>query len=336
MKSRKKLTIVVFILILFSHSNLGFRTDATDSNTMMISLFSDQDSIIISEHIVQITMISFQEIIVKETINFVNNQSSPLSSLELWNNHSDSRDFYVEDEQGEIYHEKIENLITVYFRINISSGQPGVIFLNYVLENHFYKVVSESSDYYRFEFASTISYNTLEYRVDVRYVSRFHLFESQDVFPFYPSTNPPIWSGGYYNIDWKFNNAEPFSIDYLIYLCFEPPKTHMNVWGYVFGSLGFLGLGSFVTLWVMRRKQKEMMRKLDDIYLTNDQKFLIKLIAEKGGRITQKELVDSTEFSKSKVSRNLNPLEQGGFIRKEKWGNQYRVYLTELGKKVAE
>jgi len=311
-------------------------TDAIECKKELECSFSNQETIIISEHVVKISLLSFQKVIVNETISFINNQSSPLSSLDLWNNHTDRNGMIIEDDLGVLSHEATENLLRINLRSSISSGELGSIYLNYVLEDHFQQVVSESFDYYRFEFISTISYSTLVYEVDVRYVSSLHLYDRPEVLPYFPSTNPPIWSGGYYNIGWKFNNPKIFSIDYLIYLCFKSPKGNLKVRGYVLGALGFLGLGSFVTLWIMRKRQSKIMKKLDDIYLTDDQKLLLKLIAEKGGRTTQKELVNLTGFTKSKVSRNLNPLEQGGFVRKERWGNQYRVYLTDLGKKVIE
>ena len=78
------------------------------------------------------------------------------------------------------------------------------------------------------------------------------------------------------------------------------------------------------------------MKRIGEIYLSKDQKELLKLIHDQGGKQTQKELVTITGLSKSKISRDLNLLEEKGFVRKQRWGKQYRVYLTETGEKVIE
>jgi uncharacterized membrane protein len=90
------------------------------------------------------------------------------------------------------------------------------------------------------------------------------------------------------------------------------------------------------TLWIVNRRKRKTIRKLGEIFLTDIQRELLQIIVDKGGKITQKELVTITEYSKSKISRNLSPLEENEFITKQKWGNQYRVYITELGRKVIE
>jgi len=73
------------------------------------------------------------------------------------------------------------------------------------------------------------------------------------------------------------------------------------------------------------------MKILSETYLTEDQKIIIKSLQEKDGKMTQKELVLSTGHSKSKVSRDITLLEKNNFVRRQRWGRQYRVYLTDLG-----
>jgi uncharacterized membrane protein len=54
--------------------------------------------------------------------------------------------------------------------------------------------------------------------------------------------------------------------------------------------------------------------------LEGDERKAIELIAAKGGRILQNELVNSLDFSKAKVSRVLMNLEKRGIITKKKYG----------------
>jgi len=43
-----------------------------------------------------------------------------------------------------------------------------------------------------------------------------------------------------------------------------------------------------------------------------------------------------TGYTKNKVSRNLISLEQQQLIIREKWGRNYRIFITETGEKVAK
>jgi Uncharacterized membrane-associated protein/domain len=54
--------------------------------------------------------------------------------------------------------------------------------------------------------------------------------------------------------------------------------------------------------------------------LEGDERKTIELIAAKGGRILQNELVNSLDFSKAKVSRVLMNLERRGIVTKKKYG----------------
>jgi hypothetical protein len=54
--------------------------------------------------------------------------------------------------------------------------------------------------------------------------------------------------------------------------------------------------------------------------LEGDERKAVELIASKGGRILQNELVNSLDFSKAKVSRVLMNLEKRGIITKKKYG----------------
>ena len=102
------------------------------------------------------------------------------------------------------------------------------------------------------------------------------------------------------------------------------------------GPLLGLTLGcSFMYFW-MRRESAKLTEEMDKIYLTKNQQLLLKVIDEKQGKITQQELIAISNFTKSKVSRNLTPLEENGLISKEKWGREFKVYLTKKGSKLSK
>jgi uncharacterized membrane protein len=86
----------------------------------------------------------------------------------------------------------------------------------------------------------------------------------------------------------------------------------------------------------MRKSERKRKAKLERIYLTDTQKELLRIIYEKDKRLQQKDLLELTGFSKSKISRNLTPLVEKGLVIKEKWGREFIVEITEAGKKVVE
>jgi uncharacterized membrane protein len=86
----------------------------------------------------------------------------------------------------------------------------------------------------------------------------------------------------------------------------------------------------------MRRREIKARKAIGEIYLTDDQNLILKLVHQNDGRIAQKELLTQTNFSKAKLSRNISSLEEFGFITKEKWGREFRVYITKNGRKVVE
>ena len=104
----------------------------------------------------------------------------------------------------------------------------------------------------------------------------------------------------------------------------------------LFGTIIGFFLGISGTSWMIKYRERKTKRKLGQSLLTENQKFLIRLIYDKQGKISQKDLCEVTGFSKSKISRNLVPLEERGLIIREKWGRTYVVYLTEDGSEVIQ
>ena len=95
-----------------------------------------------------------------------------------------------------------------------------------------------------------------------------------------------------------------------------------------------MGIG--ITAIVARYIEKQAVKKLGTSLLSENQLELLKIIVENSGKVSQKALCELTSFSKSKISRNIVPLEERGLLRREKWGRTYVVYITDSGKKVVE
>lgn len=70
--------------------------------------------------------------------------------------------------------------------------------------------------------------------------------------------------------------------------------------------------------------------------LEGDERKAVELIAAKGGRILQNELVNSLDFSKAKVSRVLMNLERRGIIIKKKYGLTNCISIADELKDNAE
>jgi len=108
------------------------------------------------------------------------------------------------------------------------------------------------------------------------------------------------------------------------------------IWPYIVSPIFGLAAGVTGTVWFMRRREKRAIKKIGEIFLTDNQKQFLKIIIENGGKISQKELTVTTGYTKNKVSRNLISLEQQQLIIREKWGRNYRIFITETGEKLAK
>lgn len=63
--------------------------------------------------------------------------------------------------------------------------------------------------------------------------------------------------------------------------------------------------------------------------LEGDEREIVRVIMESGGEILQNELVNTLNFSKAKVSRNLMSLERRGIIKKNQYGLTNRIILAD-------
>jgi uncharacterized membrane protein len=102
------------------------------------------------------------------------------------------------------------------------------------------------------------------------------------------------------------------------------------------GIVGGLLFGVGGMFWMIRRREKKAVKAIGTTLLSESQIELIRVIYRNDGKVSQKQLCDITGFSKSKISRNIVPLEERGLVRRQKWGRTYVVYLSDSGKAVVE
>ena len=298
-------------------------------------VFSSQEQIASESHTTVITMENTEIIQVNETLIIRNTGEESIDSIVLWNNHI-MLDLSVREDENELISEEYNSSSAkiVYLNTELTFNTSRIIYLSYFLETSEYLVVvDDKPPYFHFSFDSMVFFSTYKYEITVRL----------PINSFIHDRSYPFASGGKvespanrFQITWLYYNLMTWE-GRAIYVYFdEPPGRITPVWVFIISPLSGLLIGCAATLWVVRRRKGKTIRKLGEVFLTDIQRKLLGIIIEKGGKITQKELVTLTEFSKSKVSRNLSPLEENGFITKQKWGNQYRVYITNLGRKVIE
>jgi len=301
-----------------------------------IQAISSADFTIIHQ-VTNIRIIDINEIIVFEDFAVKNNKNTTATEILFWINQT-IKQVEVEDDLGNLdwsvttdYYST--NLITVYLRNSLEAGQITNFRVIYALDLDVKIIVDENTSYYSFEYESTNSYYTETYELVVR-LPRQCFIHIEDPFCIYPDTFSPIISGDFVSITWVLENITLASNQAFWIRFDDPPGNPVPIWVYIVSPTLGLTLGAAIVYWLMRKRQKNAIEKIGKIFLSSDQKLLLNIIYENDGKISQQELINLTNFTKSKISRNLTPLEEFGLIEKEKWGREFKVYLTETGKKM--
>ena len=333
-----KLFTIATVLVLPATNSVTIAAHL-DTNVNVLAL--NQNDIIVTYQDVRIDFRSLDEIHVVEELEIKNLQNESISELEFWPSLDiNFRNIEVVDEEyapvNSIQNEFTRS-ITIYFDQQIDTNQSFIIRVNYYLDVTLDKIGKKSPYYYYFQFSPKIVYYTQEYNVTLGLPKNSWLHEDDIIHnPFLPINATYDSSGTRIFLYWAFSNIEP-STDFVISVWFDEPLDSKNpLWPYIVGPLGGIILGAAGVYWWMKRKEEEVMKEVGNIFLTQDQKLMLNLIVKSEGKITQKELIEKTGFTKSKISRNLTPLENNELISKERWGREYRVFITERGKKVIE
>jgi DNA-binding MarR family transcriptional regulator len=288
----------------------------------------------VTRHVTDVNITNIETLDVLETITIQNNQNDT-SFLYFWINQSffPSSLKILNSEKRILPYERVDtsNLYNISLHSQFNSSKETTILFFYRL-NIQLDPVSKNPTYYIFNFYQHFSYQTYYYKLFVRLPIDSYLHEGSNPIP-------EGWSQFYsqrWYIEWDFNEIiHPFDHkSFAIY--FDESLKPRPIWGYIVGPLLGMIAGAVIVYLLMRRGSSRLEEEIEKIYLTKNQQILLKLINEKEGKMTQQDIVKITNFTKSKVSRNLTPLEENGLIAKEKWGREYKVRLTKKGQKVVQ
>ncbi len=308
----------------------------------------DSTSLItIRSHIASVDIFSINSVSMSESFVIENLNPLPISSINLWLNHSINT-IIIEDAEGNLIYNwypitNTSNLIEVNFRYDVEQNETSSFVVKYDIITPLALTESDPSFYY-FEFYSTISHFTLAHTFSIILPERSFIHDSDGgLSPFYPLNATQILIKNRIIVSWMFTNLSSSSNPFFLVRFDEPivlePESSFLTSSYslfFFGVIGGIFLGVASTTWLIRYREKKAIQKLGRVLLSENQKALIKIVYDKKGKISQRDLCEITGYSKSKISRNLVPLEERGLIKRERWGRTYVVYLTDDGRTVIE
>ncbi len=299
-------------------------------------LLSSDYQIVLTHHETRIDIESPENITVTEEITVINNISTPMSNI-IIDLDQPALILRIEDSMDELNFDFVSfNEIFINFRYSIGLLQSYSFRIIYQLDIELDFTAGKPS-YYIFPFTCHIQYFTEKHFVTIRLPSYSNLHETESGPPPYlPENATENPTGNRLYLEWELENLEPNTeIPFIVFFdeSYSPPIAPWKI--AVILVIGIIA-GAIGVYWIMQMRDKRTKKAIGRVYLTEDQNLILKLVSQNEGRMSQKELLELTNFTKSKISRNLTTLEKQGLITKEKWGREFRVYLTKEGRKVVE
>ena len=327
------ITVLIFVFLIFNRMEISY----TQINSNINNYQTENNQIVIKYHEIRIDVQGPDSISIVEDIFFENNQNDSINAFEFcfnqtsYSNLAINVDFTVVD----YYNVTAEGLITLILLSNISANQTCSFGLSYDLDFRLPYVSEEA--YYFLPFDSFINHFTEKHIVSIRLPKYYILHEFEHGASSYiPEDAGTEFTGGRFYLTWELTDLEPnTNLPFVVYFD-EPFSRPIPIWVIALILVAGLIGGALSVFWFMRRREKKAKKAIGDIYLTDDQNLILQLVHQNDGRIAQKELLALTNFSKAKLSRIVSSLEELGFITKEKWGREFRVYITKNGRKVVE
>ncbi len=279
-----------------------------------------------------------ENISVSDSYRLTNNLNSSLNSIIFYFNES-IKNLVIEEDNEATHSYNITEIpdilspdysISIDLRTTFDLGEKRDIRFRYNIEKDIVKFDKKYIVSY-FELFST--YHTSYESVTVR------LDKGSEIYPNGGAIIPQesgiiMHSTGIIDIYWNFYNISQFT-QKQIEVKFKPPG-RTPVWIFIVGPIVGLTCGIGGTVWFMGRRGRKVIKEIGKVFLSDSEKLLLKLIVQNEGKVSQRNLCTSTGYTKAKVSRNLISLEKQDLITREKWGRNYQVYITDLGKKVIE
>lgn len=342
--------IFVFLSLVFASTYFPSFSNAMNLHRISHNntVYSPTPNILSTVHSISIDIQDGDTIQVQEVFVVKNIASENISQINFWLNYSIFT-LVIKDAEGILLFDwtpisNTTHFISVHLREPLRPNEKTFFVCEYTLSNVIPLVSnSEELSYYSFEFSPSNSFQTEELSISVTLPSRSFLHEEEEIKALFPENAEQSLSDNRIVVFWQFFNVSAYD-DLLILIRFDPPlveeaqegpfSSFFNI--FIFGFAIGLFLGVSGTFWLIKYKERQAKREIGLSLLNDNQLELIKLIYEHGGKISQRDLCDLTGFSKSKISRNLVPLEERGLITREKWGRTYVVYLTETGEQVIE
>ncbi len=186
---------------------------------------------------------------------------------------------------------------------------------------------------YLFFFNRTASYPILNYLLTIR-IPRDSFIPDDISIPYFPEVTDVQETGKVVYLNWEFRDIDENQVVYVHVFYEERTALVQSAWIIIITLAGGISVGAVVVFLLMKRKERGILKEITSIYLTDDQKEILTIVVENEGKIIQGDLIRISGFSKSKISRNLTPLEANGFINRERWGRESKIFLTDKGKKV--
>ena len=308
-----------FLLIPCSHCLTYCNSNSPTSTSPKLN----QISLIFTDYWIFLEVDEDENIFVTERITLKNELDISISDLTLYYNQTISIINIRNDQQSvDNFTLNSSNVLLIEFNNALQPNETKEIEINYSLEN---LIQRWQGNYLRLYF-EYYKYLVLKETFIVRLPKHSEIYDGPgEILPL----PDEFWNEhGYIEIFWYD------SVQNYIQVIF---KIQSNpIWFYIIGPIVGLAVGVGGTLWFVRKKEEKTMKDIGKIFLSETEKMILKLISENGGKVTQAELSTITGFTKTKISRNLISLENQELIVREKWGKNYRVYISEMGQKVVE
>jgi uncharacterized membrane protein len=334
--NRKKWFVLTAVLLLILSTQASY---ARTTNIFPELVASSNDSFIVKTHKVNINIFSVSNVSVTEIFDIENNQNVSVTSVDLWINQSCSN-INVRDGLGDLVFDTpirtyFYQLLSIQLRTSLLSNRSTTIYINYDLAGSIYS--HKNPNHLRFEFFSTITYETNNHDFTIKLPKKSFVLASEDIVDIiYPAGFFQFIVGQRIAISWSNTDLEPNENPYYRVRFEEQKRNTLAIVFSIIGPILGLSIGIIFTLWIMRRRERKTVKEIGTIFLNESQKMLLKNIYESGGKILQRELAKKTGFTRSKTSRNLISLEQHGMIKRERWGRNTIIRITKTGEKVIE
>jgi uncharacterized membrane protein len=335
--SRKASLLVIIVVLFFIAEARVESTLAVDDEYCYSDNLCNSYPIVYQYHDIFIDIQNLDEITVTEDITIKNKQNESFRYFEFWFDQPHSNLTITNGTSALDFIKLPSDIVGLTLSENISTDQTSRFLLHYTYEFDLL-VVREHPVFYLLLYYSYMNFFTEEHIVSVRTPSNcfLHEFPEGSHSPFTPANASVNLVGNRILLEWFFENLVPTTIiQFDVFI--DGPAQEPLPWWVIFLILvsGLIGGGISVFLF-MRRRENRAKKAVGRIYLTDDQQLILKLIYQNEGRISQKELINLTDYSKAKISRNLTTLEDLEMVTKEKWGREFRVYITKEGSRVVE